>query len=126
MRNMDLANHLRGVAKKDTLNHQEKRTLQKAAERLNPYARLMELQDVEDREGTVWIEIRNSMMPEFLGLHEAMYVQKQDDGVTPNGMFIFAVRGYDMLFGVGRLMYNIDWRCWTARPTEEQRKEEWE
>ena len=72
---------------------------------------LEELDDLRGRGRAIWLEDRDS------------YVKCQDVFfVTANDLYA-DLRGetysmFKMIYG-----YGVDWRCWSARPTDEQREE---
>ncbi len=120
MRNRDLAYQLRGIARSERVNHQERRVLHEAAARIHPYARQVEYRELAKSEGALWVEFRNSEKgaPSCVVLGLVVRGDEKDVSV--------ALRDHPEVLRLPASAYNITWRCWRGKPTEEQITEEWE
>ncbi len=120
MRNRDLAFQLRGIARSDRVNHQEKRVLNEAAARIHPYARQVEYKDLTKSEGALWVEFRNSEKEKPSGVVLGLVVSGDEKNTA-----VALRERFDVII-LPASGYNVNWRCWRGKPSEEQTREEWE
>ena len=119
MKDTDLIRTLRGIAKHlPSVNHQENRAIKEAADRLDELIQPAKLVTVEQMQGTrenefIWIE----KCGELVYCLEVVALCKSATHITE-----IEINTPTSYIELGMDEYGKTWRCWTSRPTEEQRE----
>lgn len=90
---------------------------EEAAEAMRP--RVLTLADVVARRGEpAWLEAKSSK-----GYKGYVLIYDVQEGLGITGVRIGVTKPGHITIWPAKELYGVTWRCWTAKPTEEQREE---
>lgn len=79
--------------------------------------RVMTLEEIVGWEGAFWLEFLEEENESYTRYGYAFFA-----GSTPDVIEVIARDSFRPLYAFIRSEYRIRWRCWTSRPTDEQRE----